>query len=108
MQQWYFLGVEGSVSDKMLLSTLTIDSDDNASCLHPNRAAQSDAGTSDDVIRPWHACTARLRTVVALSVCYVCLLLVISTLAKLHVLVKALCECISLVVVCKLRKAPCE
>ena len=41
MQQWYFLGVEGSVSDKMLLSTLTIDSDDNASCLHPNRAAQS-------------------------------------------------------------------
>ena len=34
-------GSTASVSDKMLLSTLTTDSDDSSSCLHPNRAAES-------------------------------------------------------------------
>ena len=34
-------GSTASVCDIILLSTLTIDSDDSSSCLHPNRAAQS-------------------------------------------------------------------
>ena len=75
----------------MRLSTLTIDSDDivHPVCIQIELQSLVLVLLHDDVIRPWHACTVRVRTVVALSVCYVCLLLVISTLAKQHVLVKA-------------------
>ena len=61
-------GSTASVCDKLCLSTLTIDSDDSSSCLHPNRAAQSLVlvYTSDDVIRPCHARTSRVHTVVVL------------------------------------------